>query len=398
MKKIICLLLVFSMVFVFAACGEDKTESKEGAATASTSPASTEPAVPLSDNIYDFNLKLNDVLYTFPTTIESFESNDWVIPDDKKAVNVEPGTFVEVATKNDTGYITLHIFNDGDKAQNLMACKVGGITLSFNRSNSYTVELSKGLVVNEKSKIDDVIALWGNYTYVEKTLYLFEKIRTDNRTCAYSFDTNLDGTLYSIEIKNDNATTQASFTTLKGVKADIAAAADKLTNDLNDGIISFDGKLLALPMKVSEISSIKDWKMVRGYTKLAPNEQSVIILAKDLKTVSDTNYLTLTVFNATDKEILVEEATVIALDYANNKNASALEFAHGIKFGMSEDDFVKATESYEFYVTNPSESTHYIYSGDEGKFSYAFTFTSGKLETLNISYNYEIVDLDALIG
>lgn len=398
MKKIICLLLIFSMIFVFVSCGEDKTESKEGAATQSTVPASTESSLPLSDNIYDFNLKLNDIVYTFPSTIENFEKNDWAIPDDKKTVNVDPGSFVEVATKNDTGYITLHIFNDSDVSQNLMACKVGGITLSFNRSNTYNVELSKGIILNENLKIDDIVAAWGNYTYVEKTLYRFEKIRTDNNTCAYSFDTTLDGTVYSIVIKNDNATTPAAFTTLKGVKADIAAPADKLTDDLNDGIISLDGKVLAFPLKLSELTSIKDWKMVMGYTKLAPNEQSSIILAKDLKTVSDDNYLALTVYNPTDKEIAVEDATVILLDYNKNKNVSALEFAQGIKIGMSEDAFLKATAGYEFYATNSSDSTHYIYSGDEGKFSYTFSFSSDKLVGMDISYNYIIVDLDALLG
>ena len=347
--------------------------------------------VELSDDIFDFDVSLDGVVYKMPATINEFESNGWTISDDAKSEMVAPGEDFEVSAKSDSGYITLIMYNDGATEKSVANCIVGGLLLSFNRSNTYTVKLSKGLVVDGDSTLDEVVSAWGKYDYVEKFDYFYEETRTYFHTCAYNFTTTKDGDLTSVGIKNYNADDVLEPIVAEDIIADMASPTDAMSDDLADGIISFEGKAVALPCKASEIVSAEGWQLTMGSTKLAPNETTTVYLTKDVRTHGFNDSVFIQILNTTDKEISIEDAIVIDIDYSDYNNMNALEFANGIKLGMSESDFLNASNYFHFDVEDEGDRTNYRSTSDEGGFEYKFVFNEeNKLETMAITYNYAI--------
>lgn len=373
--------LILIIVLIIALSSGDDNNTEETTASTPTTQA-TQYTSQLSDDIFEFTIKLNGVVYKFPETVDNFESNGWVIADDKKSATLEPQESIDVSAKNDTGYITLHFFNDGDTAKSVKDCQVGGVTLSFNRSNTYTIELSKGLVLTEESTLTDIIFLWGEYSGVELDKYFFENVKTKDNSSTYVFETNKDNTLFSVTIKNFNADKTDSGLVLEGIDVTTGNVAETLSDKLEDGVIGINGKAYSFPIKVSDLTSA-GWELTIGSTKLAPNEITALSFSYGNEQIFAG------VINTTDTEIQIDEAILYDLEYSFFEIDSGFEFANGIKPGMSKDAFLKATTDFELEFEESGEATYYKtpYTG-EG-FSYKFKIDeSGILSSIRIVYEY----------
>ncbi len=392
--------LLLIIILIIALSGGDDTDVQPDDTT--SAPIVQQSTEALSDNIYDFNIKLNGTVYKFPEALTNFENAGWVIDADKKAETVEAQDSIELPAQNDTGYITLHIYNDGDTAKAVSECQVGGITLSFNRSNSYTIELSKGIVISEDTTMDDIAAIWGKYTHISWRNYSYKKASTLNDSCEYKFETSADGTLVSASVKNyDEDNIYSPGVEVAGQIVDIAEPAQALSNNFADGTIAINGKAFTLPMKLNDIISGGTWVVADGPSKLAPNEQWFICLGKNTNTsytAMKNGYITATVINTTDKEIAIEDASVISVSYDCTDFSDVVEFTNGIKLGMSEAEFLKATNSLELEKSDSGTLIYYRSNYTEGKVNYTFVINTESKAISHIEIAYTpVTDTEALL-
>ncbi len=383
--------LILFIVLIIALSGGDDDKPED---TTTPSTEFVQTVTQMSDNKYDFNFSLNNVVYKLPATINDFENDGWIIADNDKSATLQPQESIDVSAQNDTGYITLRFYNDSDTAKSVKDCQVGGVTLSFNRSNTYTVTLSNELALADGSALTDVLFLWGEYNYVERLQYFYQEAQTIANSCAYIFETDIDGNLVSVSINNyDKDNTYSNGTIIDGISAEIAAPVDALSDNLADGIVSFDGIPYALPARVGDLTGPGDWQLVIGATRIAPNEMTYIVLTKNLRTFGFDNLVTLHIINTTDEEISFEDATIIGISYDSSYETTIpiLAFANDITLGMTEEDFLSAANNFELTTETSGDSIYYRSALVDNGFEYTFVFREDKtLESMDIMYQYTV--------
>ena len=198
MKKLIALLLAALMCLSLCACGEDDTPDESqsapnpstdnvGSPTQSTpqgtesTPVTTTPPVPgleLSDDLADFTVSIEGVVYQLPCGVDQLLNNGWH-EDTGREYTYEVAANKSVALElwNESGKsISIAVWNPGPDTKTYNECMIWKISESIWASDSEaaTVLVAGGFEISADSSEREVIAAFGgeeNEHYSNTTSY-----------------------------------------------------------------------------------------------------------------------------------------------------------------------------------------------------------------------------------
>ena len=198
MKKLIALLLAALMCLSLCACGEDDTpDESQSAPNPSTdnvgspmqstpqgtesTPVTTTPPVPgleLSDDLADFTVSIEGVVYQLPCGVDQLLNNGWH-EDTGREYTYEVAANKSVALElwNESGKsISIAVWNPGPDTKTYNECMIWKISESICASDSEdaTVLVAGGFEISADSSEQEVIAAFGgeeNEHYSNTTSY-----------------------------------------------------------------------------------------------------------------------------------------------------------------------------------------------------------------------------------
>lgn len=350
MKKIISILLVGMIALCCVACGNnnDNTEiSTDNIDNISTkNEANTYKGVEMSDELYDFTIKIDGIVYTVPSKLSDFLNSGWDYAYDnpeENSVNGEDSEFDKFENKN--GLLGFSVINLSGNTKKFKDCKIGGLDYSFSEWNNCSIELAKGLVLDKtKTTSQDVIDKWGKPTENRTSEYgkMLDYIKDDNVMYHFSFDEN--DKLITFEAKNwvadaNDITTNAE----RPAYLDNYKVPTSLTNNFLSYTFKLDGAFYTFPAPVSEFVK-NGWKITEKVESVAAKQG----ISNGITIEKNGNKLTCGIRNYSDSQVSAEDTMITRMYITSYYDDVGLELSGGIKLGMSETDFKKIINVNDF--------------------------------------------------
>lgn len=404
-KKLLTFLLAgtfaLSSVSLCAAEAESELATEAAAETADAEETETTETASeadgegeLSDDLYSFQLKLNDVLYQFPMTYAEFTAMGWEYQDDE-TFEVAPNEYTPSAEfKNGDLEIYATVINLGINTVPISECLVGGIDIdqyNIEDAPDTTIEFPGGILYGEAT-LDDVKAAYGEPTRVyEGDLYT-------NLTYEYDYDQSFDfyidaetGVLNQFEVENliadeEARTAAAAEVSSEPTEAVLAyTAPTELGDDLFSFTVDFAGNLYQLPAPVSVFEE-NGWKVKEadsdavvpggsfGWVTMMKDNQELSVIARNY----DAN------------AAVINNCFVTSVESSEYTTNLPLNIQKGITVGMSTADLEAALEGVDYEKDTESESfTYYTITGPDSsldRVSISVNNENGTVSTLEVSY------------
>lgn len=411
-KKLLTFLLAgtFAISSVTLCAAEAETESTTETATevsteeAASEDVSTEEgaseadetaSAELSDDLYSFQVKLNDVLYQFPMTYAEFTAMGWEYQDDE-TFEVAPYEYTPSAEfKNGALEIYATVINLGINTVPISECLVGGIDIdqyNIEDAPDTTIEFPGGILYG-KATMDDVKAAYGEPTRVyEGDLYT-------NLTYEYDYDQSFDfyidaetGVLNQFEMENliadeEARTTAAAEVSSEPTEAVLAyTAPTELGDDLFSFTVDFAGNLYQLPAPVSVFEE-------NGWTVKEADSDAVVPGGSFgwVTMMKDNQELSVIARNYDANATVINNCFVTSVESSEYTTNLPLNIQKGITVGMSTADLEAALEGVDYEKDTESESfTYYTITGPDSsldRVSISVNNENGTVSTLDVSYD-----------
>lgn len=127
--------------------------------------ASAENAEGLSDSLYDFQVKIGDVIYQFPMYYEDFTAQGWTIgKNDDPEMGVGTNSYCSVSFYKGNDRVSVNVLNLGINELPIKECLIAGINVNAQYdfdAEKTPVEMPCGIVIGT-STADDIIAAYGD--------------------------------------------------------------------------------------------------------------------------------------------------------------------------------------------------------------------------------------------
>ena len=352
-KRLLACLVLCSMVF--ALCGMS--------AFADEGVAEDEEAVELSDDIYDFQLKINGELYAFPMSYTDFTAMGWEYKyDDTETLSPYRYTIAETFTKGDLKiYGTM--YNLGINTVTYAESMVGGISMDkyqLEDAPETVVELPGGIEYGVSTQ-EDIIAAYGtpSDTY-EGSMYveLTYKYDYDQKWTFHVY--NESGVLEDFEVRNfiedeeANAAAAAEVSDEPTEEVLAYVAPEELGDEPLSFVVEYAGDLYQLPAPVSVF-------LENGWTLKSEYEGSVFAgrIFDVISMMKDNQELRAYIRNYNPDAQVAENCFVTYVRSGVNSCDLPLTIPGGITVGMTNDELLAALEGMDYEVND--SSSYYIY-------------------------------------
>jgi len=312
-------------------------------------------SVTLSDDIYDYQIQLDDIVYQLPMTYSDFVAYGWTCEEDED--EKLDSNYRSSVTSFSMGELTVYtsIVNFDTSARPMKECYVGKISVDdYQLKKAGARALIPGGFELGVSKSDEVIDKFGTPTdeYDGSSSLSLKYSEDYYQEISLRFDKE-SGLLNSIEVCNltkpeDFETGEASDEIPKAVTAYKAPAS--VSDDFADFTVEFGGDLYQLPAPLSALEK-NGWKIKsdgeetisgRGYgwVTLRKDNQEFRVIAQNYSSDA-TNYLNCftTTFKASEME-----------------NKTPMTISKGITIGMSQANLEKALKGTKFEKDDSSSS------------------------------------------
>lgn len=322
--------------------------------------------VELPDDIYSFQIALDNDVYQFPMWISDFEAMGWKYAE-KETGELKPDYYTSAYWEKDGLNCYSQIFNFTINTLPYNQCAIAGINVDKYdlEELGVTVTLPKGIQTGVATK-EDILAAYGTPTseYEGNSYYKAEyKYDTYQKISLYVYKES--GVLEQVDICN--------LTDLEGGNNEVSyAIPDYVMNyqeptsmeDTNyDMVFALDGGIYNMPCPVS--SFIADGFVVdleKSDEYIASAKSGTVVLTKGNVSISCRAY------NYAKYATYIQNCFVTGIDvYSDKFNLTMLE---SIKVGTSEEDVLKAIEGLNYqekeYGTN--ERSFKIFSPEEGEY------------------------------
>ena len=172
MKKLMVSVLIIVIAFTLFSCGKSEKA-----------------------NLFDFQIKINDTVYSIPEKIEKFTDAGWKFPKDFKDFDsvITPGNLKSTYLELGENWLAVEIFNytEGDLA--LKDCPIGRIEGDF--TGDIQVYTAGDFLLNGKT-LDEVVAKYGKplsqTDYSMYTEVIYDKDVNEGIYDRYTFKFNKD--------------------------------------------------------------------------------------------------------------------------------------------------------------------------------------------------------------
>lgn len=343
---------------------EKEEDTEKASQKESTGIASTE----LSDDIYSFQIQINDEVYQFPMSYDDFVARGW---------EYDPGTYEEAPEFQPNQYSVSETFkkdglevygiiaNFGMNTEPIEKCQVCGVKLDkfdFDKEGTSNVILPGGIEWNV-STVDDIKAAYGDPSdSYDGDLYTSLTYQLDFYQEVELFVYKEENALLSVTVENlvpldDVAkadTSEVSDEIPDVVKKYVAPTS--LGSDLEEFIVEFDGALYKLPCPVSEFEK-NGWEIVESDSDSVIKGQSygwVTIMKNNQQFRTTAN-------NYADDATTISNCFISDLEASEYKANLPMKLCNGLEFGMKKDAAIKILKNEKNLEENAGSSyTEYV--------------------------------------
>ncbi len=383
------LLLAFTLVFTIAGCGkseepnkeepkkeEPKKEEPKKEEPKKEEPKKEEPkkeAAGASDDIFSFQITLNDVLYTLPTSYAELTKNGWKADKDFAGKTLEPnGRSSYINHSNGNQKILVELVNTTANVLPIEQCSVGIIASSyFKDENQPKMVLPKGITIG-KSTPEEVSAAYGKpseertnefmttYEYKAKQ-YAEVKLEFDVKTKKLQ---NITVTNYFTD--KPAPTTIATDTPVPAEVTSYKAPAS-IGDDWKAFNVKYAGNIYHLPAPVAEF--IKNgWTINNATNEVIPAKSGAV----GLELRKDNHFMRTSIYNYSDKAQPVNNCFITEVVSDEYDAKFPLELPMGISVGKSKGADVIA--AYGEATRKEDGASYKIYEYKDGSLDRMITF------------------------
>ena len=333
----------------------------------------------ISNDLYKYEVLINDIAYTLPSSFSTFEKNGWVGTNFSKST-LAPNKYKLEYPKKGEQTMMIQIANFGINVSPLSKCHVGGIKIDSGNKNQATISIAKGITIG--STYDAVIAAYGKPSDQYKSdtmlkltyksgIYSNYEISIDNKTKK----------VYSIELENLAPPAKAKTTSVD-TKLPAAVKNYKAPSSVGKDLLSFQvkygGNYYKLPIPITEL--IKNgWALQSTSDKVVPAQSNAV----GIELRKDNQVLRTQIENYSDKGEPIKHCFATYIEYYNNGAKIPLELPKGISEKSSIAQVIAAFGKPTKVEDSPSFK-YYIY----GKIFKQVTFMTkdGKIEKIEVNY------------
>jgi len=389
-KKLLSMLSLSILVLSLAACSKaasnksvaDTTKKQTGSIDSKKTDATVKPVSgKISEDLYHYDVSLNGVVYTLPTSFSTLEKNGWVGTDFTKDT-LEPDQYKLETLTNGKQIINIKITNFGVNVSPLSDCLIGGISIdSDNKKNGTTLAIAKGIAID--STYDEVIAAYGKASeeYKGDTINKLTYKSGTYSDYAISIDTTTKKVI-SIDIENlvppATAETTAVDTELPAEVKNYKAPSS-LGTDLFAFQVKYGGVLYKLPVPINELVK-NGWVLQSDGAKVIAAKSSAV----GIELRKDNQVLRTQIQNYSDKGQPLKNCFATYVEYYNNGAMISLELPKGIS---EKSTMEEVTAAYGKPDETEESSSLKFYTYGKIFQEVSFTTENGKIQKISVSYS-----------
>lgn len=357
-KKLLSFLLACSMAAVpfSQTVPAEETEGMEAAADGASA---------LSDDIYDFQLKLDGDVYQFPMSFSDFTALGWKLDGDE-STSLEPNSYTSESFLK--GYLRAYVdvFNMGINSAPLTDCTIGGISIDaydFEDAPETTIEFPGGVKYGSAT-LDDVKTAYGEASDVyEGDLYTKLEYDYDSYQDWEFYVYNETGTLDEFSVRNFVQDEEANAAAASEISSEPTedvlgyTAPTELGDDPLSFIVEYAGDLYQLPAPVSVF-------LENGWTLKTEDSDPYAVGGGSawVSMLKDGQELRTLATNYSPDATTVENCFITSVESDSYSTDLPITVPGGITKGMSKDDLVALLDSMDgikYTVEDSSEDYHY---------------------------------------
>lgn len=349
---------------ISAFAGETEVETE--VVTESVQDLGEEGAV-LSDDIFDFQMQIDDAVYQFPMTYEEFTANGWELNSDynEETETLTPHQYDLVYFKKGNAKCMTYVINLGMNTQAITECLVGGIEIdNFDwEEGAGTVKMAKGIQWGV-STLEEVKEAYGNPTDTyEGDLYTKVTYKKDTYSTIELSIYKESGVVEDIDIENfvePEGFDPGSIS--EEVPEDIAAyeAPTVLGTDLDSYTVEFDGVLYQLPCPVSELEA-NGWTVDKDKSAESVSAHS----SEWVEIYKGGNRFTTFARNHADYATVTSNCWLEKLSAGDYGMELSMRLPLGLEIGTSEEDLKSTLEDAGIAYETEEGSAYTIYNVGE---------------------------------
>lgn len=330
-----------------------------GAITAMEVSAAESEHIELSDDIYDFQIKIGDEIYQFPMSYEEFTAKGWTIavdtdPEEKLSSNhYDIVTFYRGKDK-----VSAYVVNFKINEASIKECLVGGISLDgqyYFDLETTSVELAGGIAAGSASE-EDIIAAYGIPSNIyEGELYTKLSYELEYKQSVELYVFKDENVLKEIELENfvqpegfDIGT--VSTETPERVLA--YTAPPELSATVLESQVKYCGDLYTLPAPVSAF-------IENGWELLDMTEESFLTGGGGtyVYMMRDNQKEGFYISNYEEYAVTPENGFIEALDVSDyTSDYFSLEVSGNLTLGMNKSAFIAAAEENGYLYDEETDS------------------------------------------
>lgn len=391
-KKMPLILSLIVLVLSFSACSKtvsnkpkeqtknENMEKTKNGDTKETKNAGKSTSGTISDDLYKYQVSINGVVYSFPTSFSTFQKNGWV-GEDFGNVKLEPNQYTLKNIRNGQQSMMVKIANFGINVSPLSECHIGGIRIeSDTKKQGAIISIAKGITID--STYDEVIAAYGKPSDEYKGTSLTKLTYKSGIYSNYKISIDIKTKKVScIEIEN---LVKPAKTQTTSVNTELPAivknykAPSSIGNDLFSFQVKYGGNLYKLPAPIAELEK-NGWVLQSNANEVIAAKSSAV----GIELRKDNQILKTQIQNYSDKAEPLKHCFVTYMEYYNNGAQIHLELPKGISEKSSIDQVI-AAYGQPTKVDEGSSFKHYEY----GKIFTKVTFVTnkGKIEKIEVSH------------
>ena len=385
---LICVLVLGSDDDVTPAETDDKTTQSGTAAVPEddvTENDVTEAPAVMSDDLFDFTVEIEGVVFSLPCKYDEFASEGWTISSTgySDVMELAGGGYETISMSKNGKRIKIMSFNPSGNAMAIKDSLIGGI--SFYLDDGVDVKLAKGITIN--STVEQIMEAYGspNTTneYENRTTLTYTGNDPYSIVVSFTCYTDPSDREYSeITIKNlvNKYNIKTETNTAKPEYLSQYKQPSALGTDLKSSVLKLDGELYAIPAPVSAFTD-NGWKVTEKPSFVKAGNTETIRIEKNGES------LYVSIANASKYQTIPENCVLYSLSVYSTDNIDC-EFPGGITFNSTKET-VESIVADEFDYYNGTYSHVWSYY-DYDKYNIAVKVSvskeSGTVDMMSLSY------------
>lgn len=356
-----------------AAQTEEIAEAQETAVAENTEeaqPADPHASTTLSDNIYDFQLKMGEDICQFPMTYEAFTALGWQLSGVEEDESVPSNSYYMIDFEKEGLRIGAEAINLGINQTSVSQCLIGSVTVDA--SSSYGVDLSKmpvelaGGIQMGTSTVDDIKAAYGDPSDVYEGDYYTQMTYskdTYERVELYVYKD--DNTLKKVDVRNFSEPEDFEKGEVDTSTPDVVSeyqAPQEQGSDMLDPVVEYCGDLYQLPAPVSAFEA-NGWA-IQDAAEDAYVEGGGLEFIDMMKNNQSVRF---SIYNKTSNAVTLSNCFVTELEVGNyDSDSLSLKLSGGFTLGASKSDLIAAAQE-KGYLYDEENGYLTIYESEDTK-------------------------------